>query len=145
MSETELKTYNVNTTDVSFAGNTIRGPWAEDDGINIVPNGELWNEVMGMKGGYTRGQEQGGRHFKVTLQLQATSPSNKTLTALAELDTDREGPGAPAVLNIRDSSLEETFSSAQAFIFAVPERGKSKAVGIYEWVIAAPFGTFTYG
>lgn len=139
----ELKTYNADSVSISIGGNTIVGPFAED-AVNIDPSGDDWNFLVGFKGGMTRGKQQEGRHYDVTISLQASSPSNKTLEALRILDRDDDGPGAPFVLDIRDASLGETFSSRQAFIMTAPPRGKTRAVPVYEWTFKAPFGRFDY-
>jgi len=144
MSETDLKTWNVNTTTGTFAGNILEGPWAGDDAIEITPLGDDWNGEVGMKGGFTRGQQQEGRHYDVVLKFHSTSPSCKLLTALRELDIDPAGSGAPAVLSIRDASIARTFSCRQAYIKKQPDRKASRTVPTEEWALFAPNGVFTY-
>lgn len=122
-------TYIVKQTSFSFAGYDING-FAPDTHIEAEFNEDHSTPVVGNDG--TTARALNANHSgTVRLRLLATSPSNQTLSALANKDKI-DGSGVGPIL-IKDNSGESLAAGTGAFILKAPMLSLGSEVAVNEW------------
>lgn len=105
--------YDSNQVTIVVANIPISEGFAEDTKIEIVPEANAFEDVVGVDGKVTRSKTN-DRRATVTLRLMQSSPMNAVLSALHEIDLSADngaGVGAFMVKDLGGTSLHVASAS----------------------------------
>ena len=130
----DTPTYNADQVLVQFAGVTITEK-GKDEFVRIKRTTAAFTKTVGVDGKVVR-EQTNDDSATVEVICMATSPVNKTLTAIHEGDKASKNGAGIAPLSIQDlNSDEELHFAEEAWIAAVPEVTYARGVGERVWSI----------
>lgn len=138
----QVRTYDAKRVAITI-GSHILGGYGEDTFISMEPNGDGTVSVAGADGEIARSMSNNTLH-RITITLQATSPSNDYLSELLARDRASGGAGVvPFVL--RDLRGTTLVAASQAWVVNSPTVEFGAQVGEREWELDAVITDFTVG
>lgn len=124
-----MQTYDPGQIVVSFSGNLLTG--LAETFVSAERSEDAWSLAVGADGKATRVRNR-NQSGEVTITLQASSPANDILTALAKAD-ELSGIGV-APLFIKDLRGTTLVSGPRAWIKKMPSVEFGKELSDREWV-----------
>jgi hypothetical protein len=132
MAQGKVATYDFKQCLVMFGTDVITGFAEGDDAVSVEQETELYTKQTGADGEVTRSRmnNDGG---KVTIKLQASSPSNDVFNASAQ--ADRVSGSGKKPLFIKDGSGRSLHTIAEGWVSKLPNAQYGSGSGTREWVI----------
>jgi structural protein KPP10_ORF10 len=125
--------YDPENYSIIFNAIPIEG-FAEDDFIDIEFDSEGYQDQIGADGHVVR-YKSCDQRATVTFTLMATSPSNKLLSAMYNVDIKSPNGLGVGPLLIRDTRGITVFVGAKAWIQKMPKTTLGQKLGNKEWKI----------
>lgn len=107
-----------------------------DDAIMITRREDAITDKVGADGkmAIARSANKSG---EITLKLLQTSPSNKVLNAIHNLQQGKGNKFIPISVMFQDSNRQDRGAAVAGYIKKLPEVTRGAGVNIHEWVIVA--------
>ena len=138
----QVRTYDAKRIAIIIGSHIVSG-YAEDTFISMEPSGEGTVSKAGADGEIARSMSNNTLH-RVTITLQATSPSNDYLSDL--LARDRASGGAGVVpFSLTDLRGTTLVAASQAWVVNSPTVEYGAEVGEREWELDAVITDFFVG
>lgn len=134
----ELKNYDPGLNSLNFAGIPIVG-FADGDSITSTLDEDAYADSSGSQGDVVRVRNR-NMLGDLTIVLQAESPSNDRLSALA--DVDRATGLGVKPLTLTNLNSRTVLHAAKAWIKKRPDVPMGKDAGTRTWVIRCVFDTY---
>jgi hypothetical protein len=126
-----------------FMGIGVSTGFAEDDFLDVEPEGETFPHKTGADGEVTRYRNPGAAVNKLTLKLMQTSIANSLLSALAILDESTAGGAGIGPMLIQDLGGTTLFLAQYCWISKRPKRTFGKEPKTREWELTAVIDSST--
>lgn len=127
----DLKNYDPALVTVTFKGVIIRG-YADGTFVNVARDEDTFSKSSGAGGDTVRVRNR-NRNGKITITLQAESPTNDQLSAIASLD-ESTGLGIGSV-QVKNGNGTTLCGSAKAWLVKPADTEYAKDAGTREWQI----------
>lgn len=128
----DLKTYDSNEVNITFAGRSIDSGRADGDFYSSEYNSETFIRKGGADGEQTRSKTN-DRSATIKLKLMQTSDGHKLLTQLHAAALAATNGSDVAALEVRDLSGGLLERAAKAWIRKPPSNAYGKEAGEREW------------
>ena len=126
-----MATYDPLRVVVTFGGITITG-FGPDTFVKVSRDEDAFTKQVGAGGDVTRTRNQ-NRSGSVEITLQATSPSNDELTAIAK--ADEVGGIGIAPFQVKDLNSTTLCGAQNAWVKKMPDMERAKETGVAVWVL----------
>ena len=116
--------------------NLGQGSGAADEGITFAPNGDISTLMMGADGS---GQHSlhADKSGKVTVRLLKTSPSNKLLSAMYNVQTASGQSHGQNTISATDTLRGDSITASQVAFTKHPDLTYGKEAGYVDWEFMA--------
>jgi hypothetical protein len=121
-----VKSYNAKEVAV-ICGGFIMSGFADGQFLNIVPNSDLQELIVGVDGEGTR-SAMNNKSAQITISLMQSSASNPVLEAFA-------ASGETFPMLVKDNSGSTIYSAVTAWVRRRPDAGFDRTAGQRDWLI----------
>jgi hypothetical protein len=132
-----VKTYDPSHVSMFYGEIEVKG-FAQDAGIAIAGDEDLWSLQIGVDGEGTRSKSS-NRSATITVSLMQSSATNPLLQAASILDTETPGGTGGKPLLVKDNSGTSVFSAETAWIQKEPDAEFNREAGPREWVFRTDY------
>lgn len=131
---TYFRNYDPGSVVLTFGSITIGG-YADGTFVTISREADGYSDEAGARGDVVRTRSRDKR-ATVTITLQAASPTNDLLSALAVLDEQTPAPfNTTKALELREIGGSTIAGGPEAWVQKVPDIERGKDAGTVEWKI----------
>ena len=126
-----MRKYDPSEVSVIIGGHIVEGG-VEGDFVSVVRDEDSFTYMGDINGGGTRSRNP-NRAGKITIKLQASSPSNSFLSSLVAAD-ELNGSGIVPSL-VKDNSGNDLHAAEASYIVKPADSAYSKEVGEREYIV----------
>lgn len=134
MASSNHNNYSSDEVSVILGSIPITGGRGTDTFLSVAYNEDAYTLVVGSDGETARSKSN-NRSAQITLTLMYTSPVNKKLSALFNLDLNTPGGAGVVPFFCRDNNGDTLLAGKNCWIMKLPDFELGRETGELEWVL----------